>query len=80
MAIKDDITWRTIIVYVVVVLCGCLIIAKAIVVMTVEGKKWRTMAAANVPARPIEIAPNRGDICAADGRICLLSTSDAADD
>ena len=53
MAIKDDITWRTIIVYVVVVLCGCLIIAKAIVVMTVEGKKWRTMAAANVPARPI---------------------------
>lgn len=73
MAIKDDITWRTIIVYVVVVLCGCLIIAKAIVVMTVEGKKWRTMAAANVPARPIEIAPNRGDICAADGRILATS-------
>ena len=73
MAIKDDITWGTIIVYVVVVLCGCLIIAKAIVVMTVEGKKWRTMAAANVPARPIEIAPNRGDICAADGRILATS-------
>lgn len=73
MAIKDDITWRTIIVYVVVVLCGCLIIAKAIVVMTVEGKKWRTMAVANVPARPIEIAPNRGDICAADGRILATS-------
>ena len=41
MAIKDDITWRTIIVYVFIVLFGCLILAKACAVMTVEGEKWR---------------------------------------
>lgn len=59
MAIKDDITWRTIIVYAVVVLFGCLIIAKAVMVMTVEGKKWREKASANVPARPIPIESNQ---------------------
>ena len=48
MAIKDDITWRTIIVYVFIVLFGCLILAKACAVMTVEGEKWRKMASANV--------------------------------
>ena len=41
MAIKDDITWRTIIVYVFIVLFGCLILAKASAVMTVVGEKWR---------------------------------------
>lgn len=73
MAIKDDITWRTIIVYAVVVLFGCLIIAKAVMVMTVEGKKWREKASANVPARPIPIESNRADILAADGRILATS-------
>lgn len=73
MAIKDDITWRTIIVYVLILLFGCLVLAKAGMVMTVEGEKWRKMATANVPVRPVKIAPNRGDIWASDGRI--LSTS-----
>lgn len=73
MAVRDDITWRTIIVYAVIVLFGCLVIAKAIMVMTVEGKKWRSMASANIPDRPIAIAPNRGDICASDGRILATS-------
>lgn len=73
MAIKDDITWRTIIVYGIIVLFGGLIIAKAIMVMTVEGKKWRSMASANVPVKPIDIAPNRGDIWASDGRIMATS-------
>lgn len=73
MAIKDDITWRTIIVYGIIVLFGGLIIAKAIMVMTVEGKKWRSMASANVPVKPIAIAPNRGDIWASDGRIMATS-------
>ena len=51
MAIQDDITWRTVIVYAVIVLFGCLIVGKAVVVMTVEGKKWRSKAAASEPAR-----------------------------
>lgn len=60
MAIQDDITWRTVIVYAVIVLFGCLIVGKAVVVMTVEGKKWRSKAAASEPARPVVIPPNRG--------------------
>ncbi|MEG2339618.1 MAG: penicillin-binding protein [Odoribacter sp.] len=73
MAIKDDITWRTIVVYIVIMLFGCLILAKACIVMTVEGTKWRKMATANVPIVPVKIKPNRGDICAADGRILATS-------
>lgn len=73
MAIKDDITWRTIVVYGAIILFGFLILAKAVIVMTVEGKKWRSMATANVPAKPIAIAPNRGDIWASDGRILATS-------
>lgn len=60
-------------VYAVIVLFGCLIIAKAVMVMTVEGRKWRDKAAANVPALPIPIEPNRADILAADGRILATS-------
>lgn len=73
MAIKDDITWRTILVYVVFVLFGCLILAKAVTVMTVEGEKWRKMASANVPDQPVKIPSNRGDIWASDGRILATS-------
>ena len=73
MAIKDDITWRTIIVYGVILLFGCLILVKAVVVMTVEGEKWRKKASANVPVRPVRIAPNRGDIWATDGLILATS-------
>lgn len=73
MAIKDDITWRTIVVYVFIVIFGFLVLGKAGIVMTVQGEKWRKMASANVPVRPVRIAPNRGDIWAADGRILATS-------
>jgi len=73
MAVKEDITWRTIIVYVFIIVFGVLILGKAALVMTVEGEKWRKKASANVPIRPVDIAPNRGDIWAADGRILATS-------
>ena len=74
MAIREDITWRTIIIYVVVVVLGSfVVVGKAVYVMTVEGKKWREMAAASESARPVAIPPNRCDICAADGRILATS-------
>lgn len=74
MTIKEDITWRTALVYVsILILAGC-IMAKAFSVMTIEGEKWRQMKApGNIPAEPVKVAPNRGEIWAADGRI--LSTS-----
>lgn len=70
---KDDITWRTIVVYIFIIVFGFLVLGKAGIVMTVQGEKWRKMASANVPARPVSIAPNRGDIWAADGRILATS-------
>lgn len=73
MAVKEVIVWRTIVVYVFVLIFGCLVLGKAGLVMTVQGEKWKKMASANVPVRPVRIAPNRGDIWAADGRILATS-------
>lgn len=73
MAIKEDITWRTIVVYVAIVIFGVLVLGRAFIVMTIEGEKWRKKAVANVPVIPVKIAPNRGDICAEDGRILATS-------
>lgn len=74
MTIKEDITWRTALVYLLVVVIAVGILIKAFSVMTIEGEKWRKMAApGNIPVRPVKISPNRGDICAADGRILATS-------
>ena len=74
MKAKDDINYRTIGVYLgIVIVCGFLILGRAMYVMTVEGSKWRSMASANVPSKPVSLAPNRGDICADDGRILATS-------
>lgn len=71
--IKDEITWRTILVYVFIALFGIVVLLKAFSVMTIEGEKWRKMAAANIPVQPVQITPNRGDIWASDGRILATS-------
>lgn len=73
MSIKDDITLKIILVYVAIFICGCLIMGKAVVVMTIEGAKWRELARSNISVKPVAIAPNRGDIWAADGRILATS-------
>ena len=52
---------------------GITILVQAFRVMTVQGEEWRTLAKANVPVQPVDIAPNRGDICAADGRVLATS-------
>lgn len=73
MKAKDDINFRTIGVYVGVLICGLLIIGRVVYVMTVEGSKWRSMASGNVSNKLTRLAPNRGDICADDGRILATS-------
>ena len=74
MTIKEDITWRTALVYLLVVVIAVGVVMKAFAVMTIEGEKWRKMAApGNIPVRPVKVAPSRGDICAADGRILATS-------
>lgn len=73
MTIRDNITWRTIVIYGLILVFSGAIMLKAFYVMTVEGKVWREKIASCVPDRPVPIAPNRGDICAADGRILATS-------
>lgn len=74
MTIKEDITWRTALVYLLVVALAVSILVKAFSVMTIEGDKWRKLAApGNMPVQPVKVAPNRGDIWAADGRILATS-------
>ena len=73
VTVKGIIKRRTFIVYVGVILMGITILVQAFRVMTVQGEEWRTLAKANVPVQPVDIAPNRGDICAADGRVLATS-------
>lgn len=74
MTIKEDITWRTAAVYLVILVLAGGILVKAFFVMAIEREKWLKIAApGNVPIQPVKIAPNRGDICAADGRILATS-------
>lgn len=71
--VKGVIKRRTFFVYVGVILVGIAILVQAFRVMTVQGEQWRNMAKANVPVQPVDIAPNRGDICAVDGRVLATS-------
>ncbi len=74
MTIKEDITWRTALVYVLILIVAGCIVVKTFYVMTIEGEEWRKMAVpGNFPVQLVDVAPNRGDIWASDGRI--LSTS-----
>ena len=73
MGIQNDIIWRSRLVYLLMVIFGGLILGKALWVMTIEGKKWREKALAVESVRSVAILPNRGDICAEDGRILATS-------
>lgn len=72
MSVKKEILFRFGLVYAVFVLLGLAIIGRIIFLQFIEGSKWRERAR-TVTYKDITIEPNRGDICAADGR--LLATS-----
>ncbi|MBI4647551.1 MAG: transpeptidase family protein [Bacteroidia bacterium] len=72
MDIKRDIFWRIAFVYIVALLLGVAIIVRIISIQISEGEELRKKAKA-ISFRDITVLPNRGDICADDGR--LLATS-----
>ncbi|MGE0076929.1 MAG: penicillin-binding transpeptidase domain-containing protein [Bacteroidales bacterium] len=72
MSIKKDILTRIAVVYVFFVLLGLGIIAKIIYIQFVEGHKWRAKAKV-ITYKDIIVTPNRGDICATDGRVLATS-------
>jgi len=72
MSIKKEILVRVALVYIIFVLLGFAIIAKILYIQIVEGGKWREMAK-TITYKDITIEPNRGDICAGDGRVLATS-------
>ncbi len=72
MSVKKEILVRVALVYLFFVLLGLAIIIKIIYIQFVEGHKWREMAQ-TITYKDITIEPNRGDICANDGRVLATS-------
>lgn len=72
MSVKKEILFRFGLVYVVFGILGFVIIGKIVYIQFIEGPDLRAMAK-TITYRDITIEPNRGDICAIDGR--LLATS-----
>ncbi len=72
MSIKKEILVRVALVYIIFVLLGVAIIAKILYIQLVEGNKWREVAK-TITYKDITIIPNRGDICAYDGRVLATS-------
>lgn len=72
MSVKKEILFRFALVYVIFGILGASIVGKIVYIQFVEGPKLRAQAK-TITYRDITIEPNRGDICAIDGR--LLATS-----
>jgi cell division protein FtsI (penicillin-binding protein 3) len=72
MTVKKEILVRVALVYLFFVLLGFAIIAKILYIQIVEGSKWREVAK-TITYKDITIEPNRGDICANDGRVLATS-------
>lgn len=72
MSMKGEIVWRIGMVYILMMLLATLIVVKALHVQMWEGEKWRSQSG-SVRVKDFEVAPNRGDICADDGRILASS-------
>ena len=71
-SIKHELAGRLGLVYLIVMVIAALIVIKALHVQIWEGDKWRKMGR-SVSFKDFEVAPNRGNIYADDGRILASS-------
>ena len=72
MAVRDEIVWRTGIVYIAVVVVALAILVRILFIQTVQHGKWSAMAERYVYTTT-EMPANRGDILAHDGRLLASS-------
>lgn len=72
MAVRDDIVWRSGIVYIVIVLMAVAVIVRILVLQFVQHNKWLAMSEKYV-YRTSEVQANRGDILSDDGRLLASS-------
>ena len=71
-SIKHELAGRLGLVYLIVMVIAAFIVVKALHVQIWEGDKWRKMGR-SVSFKDFEVAPNRGNIYADDGRILASS-------
>lgn len=72
MSVRDEIVWKSGIVYVVVVIIAVVLLVRIIILQYVERAKWEAMGEKYV-YRTDEVEANRGDILARDGRLLASS-------
>jgi cell division protein FtsI (penicillin-binding protein 3) len=72
MAVRDEIIWRSGIVYVVIVLAAIVLFVRIIILQYVERGKWAAMGEKYV-YKTDEVPAQRGDILSGDGRILASS-------
>jgi len=72
MAVRDEIVWRTGVIYIAVVAVALVILARILFIQTVQHGKWAAMAERYV-YKTTDMPANRGDILAHDGRLLASS-------
>lgn len=72
MALRDEIIWRSGIIYIMVILFAIAILGRVVIIQFVEGKKWAAMGEEYI-YKTDDVPANRGDILDSDGRILASS-------
>jgi len=72
MAVRDDIAWRSGIVYFTIVLVAAAILIRILTLQYVQRGKWSDMSEQYV-YKTAEVSANRGDILTSDGRLLASS-------
>ena len=72
MAVRDDIVWRSGIVYFTIVLLASALLIRIVILQYVQHGKWYEMSEKFV-YKKAEIPANRGDILSYDGRLLASS-------
>ena len=72
MALRDEIVWKSGIIYILIILFGAAILARIIIIQYVEGNKWAELGEEYI-YRTDDVLANRGDILADDNRILASS-------
>ena len=72
MAVRDEIVWRSGVVYLVIILVAVALLVRILILQYVQRDKWSAMSEKYV-YKTAEMPANRGDILAYDGRLLASS-------
>lgn len=72
MALRDQIIWRSGVVYIAIIIVAVAILARIFIIQFVEGDKWTEMGEEYI-YKTDDVPANRGDILSDDGRLLASS-------